>query len=148
MCDELAGHKLICPKCRKRFYICQSCNRGHRYCSRTCSAEARKATFRRSSKLYRNSPGVGDCIAEKQREYRERLRERKSIPVKPASSLKSSPRVTQHTSTASTQDVRKSTAGLVKAPNSSFRGSSQRLDQEQKCQFCSRRIRWFFTSYG
>lgn len=56
MCKQ--GHNAVlrgrkCPKCKKRFLICGSCDRGHVYCSKACSRAARLESKRRSNHRYR-----------------------------------------------------------------------------------------------
>ena len=41
---------IICvrPDCQRLFYLCQVCDRGQRYCSRACAADARRVTLQRA----------------------------------------------------------------------------------------------------
>jgi len=44
-----------CSCCGADFVICRSCDRGHRYCSRTCSMTARAESMRRARRKHRAS---------------------------------------------------------------------------------------------
>lgn len=58
-----------CGWCKAEFWICRSCDRGHRYCSKWCSGEARAESVRRARLKHRYSEeGKGD------HRDRERLR--------------------------------------------------------------------------
>lgn len=47
------SHRIYtCHRCRVLVRICQRCDRGNRYCSSTCSQEARKECCRRASRRY------------------------------------------------------------------------------------------------
>ena len=45
-----------CPRCKKQFAICRSCDRGHVYCSKRCSRRARWESLREARRRHRKSP--------------------------------------------------------------------------------------------
>jgi hypothetical protein len=55
----LAGEEdcrvFTCGRCGIEVAICRRCDRGHRYCSRACSQEARRASMRRASAVYQQT---------------------------------------------------------------------------------------------
>lgn len=51
----IAVLSLVCPHCDKRFNICRSCYRNHRYCSKECSIAARQAKVSEYRIKYRQS---------------------------------------------------------------------------------------------
>jgi hypothetical protein len=50
------GRVFLCGRCGIQVIICSPCDRGHRYCSKACAREARRATWRRASKCYQAKP--------------------------------------------------------------------------------------------
>lgn len=63
-----------CELCELEVQICSRCDRGQRYCSATCAAEARRASIRRAgSKFQRTEPGR-QGNARRQREHYWRMR--------------------------------------------------------------------------
>ena len=63
-----------CGECGKEVRICRRCDRGHRYCSPTCSQAAREASCRKAQRKYQQSRDGRWCHAERQQRYRERKR--------------------------------------------------------------------------
>lgn len=51
----IAVLSLVCPHCNRRFNICRSCYRNHRYCSKECSNKSRQAKVSRYRIKYRQS---------------------------------------------------------------------------------------------
>lgn len=45
----------ICPRCKRQFWICRHCDRGHVYCGYGCSTQARAEKCRVYQKRYRRS---------------------------------------------------------------------------------------------
>lgn len=62
--------------CQKLFYLCPSCDRGQRYCSPQCRAEARRRQHRAASARYQSSPEGRRSHREWQNAYRQRCRAR------------------------------------------------------------------------
>ena len=71
--------RLVCVLCRRVVYLCSWCDRGQRYCSRTCGAEARERGQREAGQRYQGSRRGRWCHARRQASYRQRLREAKEI---------------------------------------------------------------------
>ncbi len=54
--------------CRQMYFLCTRCDRGQRYCTRPCSAAARKASLRRAGAKYQATPqGRSNHAARQQR---------------------------------------------------------------------------------
>jgi len=58
--------------CSRLFATCGSCDRGRRYCSRSCSASARRSSVRRAGQRYQASERGRGLHAIRQARYRER----------------------------------------------------------------------------
>lgn len=75
-CSELGaqnpGLQKACPRCGETFYICTSCDRWHWYCSKFCSAEARRESRREAQRRYRSTDGGREAGRKNQRDYRAR----------------------------------------------------------------------------
>lgn len=62
--------------CSRRFLLCSSCYRGHRYCSATCSRAGRRESVRRARASYACTPkGAARHRDAVQRHYRRRHRQ-------------------------------------------------------------------------
>jgi len=77
----MAAHGVIlrqrlCVGCRAVFWICQHCDRGHRYCSSECRAPARLGQRRRANGRHQHSPEGRLDHRDRQREYRRRKQPR------------------------------------------------------------------------
>jgi len=44
-----------CARCRAQVLICSRCDRGHIYCGRTCSQQARRESLRAAGRHYQRS---------------------------------------------------------------------------------------------
>ena len=146
MCQRSSGYKIICPKCRVRFYVCQSCYRGHRYCCQDCSKAARLDTFRRASASYQQDPEVRKGNAAKQKAYRAR---KKSSSESASDKLQSScqaPCVTQHTSIGTSKQLSPSAVVSLKRPKKSGLDISNSSERIFECFQCGKEISWFFNS--
>lgn len=87
MCLDETGLRLKCPNCRNIFFICLRCYRGHKYCSITCSNNARRQSRKRSDQHYRVSP-------QGRRNHRlaqDRYRKKKINVIEHTSTLRPSP---------------------------------------------------------
>ena len=57
MCDEgIFLREIECKHCHQVFFMCQSCYRGHVYCSDECRIAGRRRSHRESQRKYRQSP--------------------------------------------------------------------------------------------
>lgn len=70
-----------CSWCRTRFFLCRSCDRGHRYCSEPCRVQARRASVRAARRRHARSPEGRADHRDRQRSYRQRLRARRAESV-------------------------------------------------------------------
>lgn len=52
--------------------VCQKCDRGQRYCSPECSAQARAQSLREAGRRYRRTPNGRQAAARRQRRHRAR----------------------------------------------------------------------------
>lgn len=62
----------FCPRCQERLSICRSCDRGQLYCSRVCSALARRDSLRVIRRRYRESDNGRKTHREAERRRRAR----------------------------------------------------------------------------
>jgi hypothetical protein len=62
--------------CGQVFFLCAGCDRGQRYCCRTCAADARRATLLAAGRRYQASHDGRRAHADRQRRYRERRGEK------------------------------------------------------------------------
>ncbi len=60
--------------CGSPFWICRSCDRGHRYCSARCRQRNRRRQLREANRRYQRSPEGKLDHRDRQRAYRERQR--------------------------------------------------------------------------
>ena len=65
-----------CARCHSLVTICRHCDRGNRYCGAACASEARTESQRRSSASYQSSRRGRAANAERQKCFRQRLREK------------------------------------------------------------------------
>ncbi len=63
-------------ECHAVFWICRHCDRGQRYCSPACRAQARLQQRRRANDRHQRSPEGRLDHRDRQREYRKRCAER------------------------------------------------------------------------
>jgi len=64
--------RLVCDLCEEVAYICSWCDRGHRYCSRECSEEARQRSVCEAGRRYQRSQRGRRKHADCQARYRRR----------------------------------------------------------------------------
>ena len=84
---QLLGHLRRCGICHKSFSLCQGCDRGHWYCHRECSIQARRVSLKRAKQRYR-STAIGrqaHCLA--QRRYRQRRKLLKDSEIHHSSAI-------------------------------------------------------------
>ena len=67
-------YQLFCglAGCGKMFYICRRCYRGHKYCSSTCRAIARRRQMHSARLRYRRTPEARLDQRDRQRRWRQR----------------------------------------------------------------------------
>lgn len=71
-----------CGWCGRQVFVCGRCNRGQRYCSRSCSRKARQAYQREASRCYQSTEAGKAKHAARSSRYRRRQREcRKRVRV-------------------------------------------------------------------
>lgn len=63
-------------ECHAVFWICRHCDRGQRYCSPACRAQARLQQRRRANRRHQQSPEGRLDHRDRQREYRKRCAQR------------------------------------------------------------------------
>jgi hypothetical protein len=76
---RLADHParlFVCARCRVQVLLCSRCDRGQRYCGRTCSRAARRDAQRGTAQRYQRSRPGRMAHAARQRRWRQRRRER------------------------------------------------------------------------
>ena len=80
-----------CALCYTQTLICSLCDRGHQYCSASCSGKARRESLRRANRKYAQSRNGKHHNAERQRRYRLRkirkVTDQGSKPTPPPVSL-------------------------------------------------------------
>ena len=64
--------------CHAVFFICSHCDRGHRYCSEGCRANAARQQRRRANGRHQKSPEGRLDHRDRQRDYRRRCRQRQA----------------------------------------------------------------------
>lgn len=76
MAADLIFRQRLC-RCGTTFYICRSCDRGHRYCSERCRLKARRQQRREANRRHQQSFEGRLDHRDRQRLYRQRLLRRK-----------------------------------------------------------------------
>ena len=71
---EVVLRQRVCrgSKCHAVFWICRHCDRGQRYCSTACQAEARRQQRRCANRRHQQSPEGRKDHRDRQRDYRQR----------------------------------------------------------------------------
>ncbi len=72
--DTAVLRQRVClgQQCQTVFFMCASCDRGHRYCSLDCRELARRQQRRRANERHQQSPEGRLDHRDRQREYRRR----------------------------------------------------------------------------
>jgi hypothetical protein len=60
------------PACRQMFFLCTHCDQGHRYCSKPCSAAARRQSLRRAGAKYQATAAGKRAHCKRQNRYEAR----------------------------------------------------------------------------
>ncbi len=66
-----------CSRCQAQVIICSRCDRGHRYCTGQCAADARSASLKRASKRYQSTRA--GCFNNAARQQRHRQRQQQIV---------------------------------------------------------------------
>jgi hypothetical protein len=69
---EAVLRQRLCLGCQAVFFICEHCDRGHRYCSLSCRDHARTQQRRRANRRHQQSAEGRLDHRDRQRQYRER----------------------------------------------------------------------------
>ena len=109
-----------CACCHALTIVCSACDRGQRYCSSTCSAQARQDSQRKATRQYQNTRRGRHANAERQQRYRDRQRNKVTHQ---GSATPSSPAVLPDRANKLTEPV-----SVVK----------QALSADLYCHFCHR----------
>ena len=65
-----------CCRCHAQVIICSHCDRGQRYCTGGCSADARASSLKRASKKYLSTRAGRFNNAARQARFRERKKQK------------------------------------------------------------------------
>jgi len=65
-----------CCRCQAQVIICSHCDRGQRYCTAGCAADARSASLQRAGKKYQSTRAGRFNNAARQRHYRARQKQK------------------------------------------------------------------------
>jgi len=96
------GRLYNCALCHAQSMICQSCDRGHQYCSPHCAAIARRSHMKRAQHRYAVSHKGRLAAALRQRRFRARKRQL-IVPSEPYSKPPDTKKVTHHSSATNAQ---------------------------------------------
>jgi len=68
-----------CGACQGLFYLCEGCDRGHRYCSEACRGQQRTLSQRKARRKHQRSPQGSLDHRDRQRDYRAELHKRHRV---------------------------------------------------------------------
>ena len=77
---DAVGRLFLCARCREQVVPCSNCDRGQRYCGRTCSEAVRRERQREAGRRYQRSSNGRANHAERSRRWRLRQREQRQSP--------------------------------------------------------------------
>ena len=72
VCVEIEGRLFLCAGCRAQVLLCSRCDRGNRYCDRTCWRRVHDAARREAADRYQRSYRGRHAHAARTRRWRER----------------------------------------------------------------------------
>ena len=124
----------ICPRCRKQFFICRSCDRGHVYCCKSCSEISRCLNLRTYRKRHRRN--VYGRMNHQDSERRRRQRQKS---------------VGDHTSQTPSQTVNLSAQTRMAAVFAALKDvcGKDSVNGKYRCEWCGRRSNFAeFTDFG
>jgi hypothetical protein len=116
------GRLYLCARCQRQTLVCSHCDRGQRYCCRTCSATARWLSLRDAGRRYQNTRRGRLAHAERQRRYRTRMK-----------------KVTHHCSPPSPVDDLVVSDPMVTNERPSTGEQASPVLRERQCLWCGRR---------
>lgn len=116
----------LCARCRTQALICSCCDRGHIYCSASCSGQSRREKQMEAARRSRTHPEA----RQKRRLRNQRFRERRKTETHQGPPA-SPPCVVQ------APDIRKS-------PEDDASNADPRHDQAPRCHWCGRLCRSAF----
>jgi hypothetical protein len=118
------GRMFTCGLCGRTVWICKRCDRGHRYCSKTCSKAAGDVSKAKARRKFQSTDHGREGNTRRQREYY--YRHRGSLPKN----------LTDHTSPAPHASSR------IASPTTAVIGESKRQipDEPEKTQAQSRAL--------
>ncbi|MCP4602132.1 MAG: hypothetical protein GY847_16715 [Proteobacteria bacterium] len=127
----------ICPRCKKTFFVCRRCDRGHVYCCRQCSATSRLEKCRVYRKQYRRSKKGRKNNSDRERDRRRQLILGKEI-------------VGDHSYKVRSKPAMVSAPVRMSAVLAAIGGASgeETKDGEVCCEFCGRRARFVYFGDG
>ena len=134
----MAGHgevvlrQRVCLGCQTVFWICQHCDRGHRYCSLACRTQARLQQRRRANGRYQRSPE--GLLDHRYRQNAYRCRQRKNV-TDPGSLSIPSPAPSEH-------EIAENTAKSHPATTETRRWFGLRRSRFPHCIICGRSSPW------
>lgn len=117
--SNLLGIEKTCPICHSKFRYCQSCWRGHKYCSLTCRQEARKRKRRIAEKKYSAILKGKINRALRQQRFRERTKLSKKVTdrsLKEAKTLLQPLKLIKFTEKSRCQCCKKRIAQMIHRP--------------------------------
>jgi len=65
-----------CARCHHQVIICSHCDRGHSYCSGTCSVQSRREKQQEANCRYQSTAKGRHCHATRQQHYRQRQKQK------------------------------------------------------------------------
>lgn len=116
MSNPLLLKAIYCRNCEKLFYLCQSCWRGHAYCSDECRYAARKKAHNKAQRTYRQT---------------EKGKENHRLDEKRRRAKKNSKTVDDQSSTPGSLSDNPSSRSSLTDQN-----PSQEHDKQPCCHFC------------
>ncbi len=72
---------IICPCCQAQFGVCRSCYTGHKYCSDGCRDWGYRKNTKKANKKYSSSIEAKKDHCDRNRVYRQRLRNNQVIHI-------------------------------------------------------------------
>jgi hypothetical protein len=91
--EPISARLFVCARCHAEAVVCSVCDRGQRYCSSQCSAQARRESLLRAGRRYQSRPLGRLAHARRARAYRQRRAQpppppRPALPAPPSSPAK------------------------------------------------------------
>ena len=99
--------------CSRLFAVCESCDRGRRYCSEECAALARRAQTRRAGRCYQASERGRQAHAARQARYRAKRSRVTHQRVADSSDLRAISHATEQGTDVAASDVARSPLGAT-----------------------------------